>query len=113
MRMPAQMFRNLALMLGLGVLSGCGLVSQTDARYDPAPLTEYSAQVGITTRWSASIGSGGGYGFAPQVVNDAVYAATPSGTVSRIALATGAVNRSEEHTSELQSLMRTSYADFC
>lgn len=92
MRMPARIFRNFALMLGLGVLSGCGLFSQTDARYDPAPLTEYAAQVGITTRWSVSIGSGGGYGFAPRVVQDTVYAATPSGVVSRIALASGAVN---------------------
>src|SRR3546814_8171101 len=31
----------------------------------------------------------------------------------RAALVTGALSRSEEHTSELQSLMRISYAVFC
>src|SRR3546814_3076451 len=33
--------------------------------------------------------------------------------VSRVASDTDSDNRSEEHTSELQSLMRTSYAVFC
>src|SRR3546814_2156734 len=33
--------------------------------------------------------------------------------LSRFALANGAIIRSEEHTSELQSLMRISYAVFC
>src|SRR3546814_5777625 len=35
------------------------------------------------------------------------------GERSQPALATGPADRSEEHTSELQSLMRTSYAGFC
>lgn len=91
MRMSVRVFRNAALILSLSALSGCGLFSQTDARYDPAPLTEYAASLGISVRWSAPIGSGGGYEFAPQLVGDTVYAATPSGTVSSLALASGAV----------------------
>lgn len=90
MRMSARVFRNAALVLSLTALSGCGLFSQTDARYDPAPLTDYAANLGVSVRWSASIGSGGGYGFAPHVVGDTVYAATPSGTVTSLALTSGA-----------------------
>jgi len=92
MRTPARLFRIAALGLGLAVLSGCGLFSQSDARYDPAPLTEYAPDLAVAVRWSASIGSGGGYGFAPQVVGDTVYAATPSGGVAALALSTGGVH---------------------
>jgi outer membrane protein assembly factor BamB len=91
MRMTATLFRNAALGLSLLALSGCGLFSQSDARYDPAPLTDYAADVAVSVRWSASVGSGGGYEFAPQVVGDQVYAATPSGVVSSLALSSGAV----------------------
>src|SRR3546814_5350735 len=40
-------------------------------------------------------------------------AGRPQGSHSRALARLGAGNRSEEHTSELQSLMRTSYAVFC
>lgn len=92
MRMSARVFRNAALILSLTALSGCGLFSQTDARYDPAPLTDYAANLGISVRWSASIGSGGGYEFAPHVVGGTVYAATPSGAVSSLGLSSGAAH---------------------
>lgn len=92
MRMSARVFRNAALILSLTALSGCGMFSQTDARYDPAPLTDYAANLGISVRWSASIGSGGGYEFAPHVVGDTVYAATPSGGVASLTLSSGAVH---------------------
>ncbi|WP_269498428.1 outer membrane protein assembly factor BamB [Castellaniella sp. S9] len=91
MRTPARLFRIAALGLGLAILSGCGLFSHTDARYDPAPLTEYAPELAVAVRWNASIGSGGGYGFAPQAIGDTVYAATPSGGVAALALSTGAV----------------------
>lgn len=76
------------LAIGLG---GCGLFSVPDARFDPAPLTQYEPTLAPVTHWSASIGSGGGYGFAPAVVGDTVYAATPSGAVTALDLASGAV----------------------
>src|SRR3546814_1188545 len=39
--------------------------------------------------------------------------ATPAGKTTRTKAKTAAKTRSEEHTSELQSLMRISYAVFC
>ena len=39
--------------------------------------------------WSVSVGSGSGLGFAPAVVNDAVYAATPDGSVGKFDLQSG------------------------
>src|SRR3546814_10605721 len=38
---------------------------------------------------------------------------SPRSASSSVAAASRSRSRSEEHTSELQSLMRTSYADFC
>ncbi|MBV6271607.1 outer membrane protein assembly factor BamB [Alcaligenaceae bacterium CGII-47] len=91
MRLSARVFCNTALILSLTALSGCGLFSQADTRYDPAPLTDYAAKLGVSTLWSAPIGSGGGYEFAAHVVGDNVYAATPSGAVTSLALSSGAV----------------------
>lgn len=70
-------------------LSACGMFSESNPKFDPAPLTEYSPSASVTTRWSANIGSGGNYGFAPQVVRDTVYAATPSGSVVALSLNNG------------------------
>ena len=39
--------------------------------------------------WSVSVGSGSGLGFAPAVVNGAVYAATPDGSVGKFDLQSG------------------------
>src|SRR3546814_7900771 len=48
----------------------------------------------------------------PQFIGESAISHTPMG--SDLSLATGdAFDRSEEHTSELQSLMRISYAVFC
>ncbi len=81
----------LALLLSVSLaLSACGMFSSTDPRFDPAELTDYTPAVAVATRWSASIGSGGGYGFIPQVVDNTVYAATPSGTVAALDVASGA-----------------------
>lgn len=82
--------RTTILALGLLALSGCSMFSSSDPRYDPAELTQYEAQVAANTRWSASIGSGGGYGFAPTVAGEAVYAATPN-SVAKVDLASGRV----------------------
>src|SRR3546814_9713786 len=59
---------------------------------------------------------------APVIVKHERHAASPSPSASRSALRSsatliiaviGSASRSEEHTSELQSLMRISYAVFC
>lgn len=77
--------------LGVTALAGCSMFSSPDPRFDPAPLTEYPAGISAHVIWSASIGSGGGSGFGPQVVGDNVYAATPSGSVAKVDLATGTI----------------------
>src|SRR3546814_10322281 len=52
------------------------------------------------------------HGKAPGQIKEG--RAAPSGATGRLLrLAIGAEHRSEEHTSELQSLMRISYAVFC
>jgi len=77
-----------AAMAGL-VLSGCSMFSSSDPRSDPAPLTDLRAEVLAETAWSVTVGRGGGSGFAPVVVGDAVYAATPDGTVIKVDATTG------------------------
>jgi outer membrane protein assembly factor BamB len=91
MRSSLRLLRAALLGLVAASLSGCGLFTQTDARFDPAPLTEFSPSLAVAPRWSVAIGSGGDYGFVPQVVGDTVYAATPSGAVAALDLASGAV----------------------
>lgn len=72
-------------------LSACSLFSSDDDRYKPAELTQYEAGVSLRTVWQTSIGSGSSIGFAPTVLNDAIYAATPNGRVGKYDLQTGAV----------------------
>lgn len=86
-----RVLRNTVLALSLVALGGCSLFSNRNERYDPVPLTEYAAGISANVAWSVSVGSGGGYGFVPVIVGDAVYAATPNGTVSKVDLATGGI----------------------
>lgn len=85
-----RVLRSTALAVTLLALSACSMFSSTDPRYEPTELTQYEARVTAAVRWSASVGSGGGYGFAPTVVSDAVYAATPN-SVAKIDLESGRV----------------------
>jgi outer membrane protein assembly factor BamB len=91
MRSITRLFRITVVGFAAAGLAGCGLFTQKDARFDPAPLTEYAPSLAVAPVWTASLGSGGGYGFAPQAVGDTVYAAAPSGSVAALDLATGAV----------------------
>lgn len=88
---PGQRLVRLALLSGLMVLAGCSMFSRSDPRFKPAPLTEYPAQVSAQIAWSVPLGGGGAYGFAPTVVGDAVFAATPAGRIASVDLATGKV----------------------
>ncbi|AUL20627.1 outer membrane protein assembly factor BamB [Bordetella holmesii] len=83
--------RGAVVVCGLLALSGCSLFSSSDTRYDPAPLTEYVAGMSVRTVWSQSIGSGSGLGFAPTVLGDAAYAATPDGSVAKLDLLSGRI----------------------
>lgn len=75
--------------LALFTLGGCSLFSRDDGRYDPAPLTSYEAGMSVREVWKTSVGSGGGLGFLPTVVGDAVYAATPNGKLGKFDLLSG------------------------
>ncbi len=86
-----RVLRAAVLVLSLAGLAGCSMFSSSDDPYQPAELTEYAPGVSATVAWNVSIGSGGGYGFAPVVVDDAVYAAAPNGRVSKLDLGSGAV----------------------
>jgi outer membrane protein assembly factor BamB len=86
-----RVLRNTLLALSVTALAGCSLFSSSNPRYDPVPLTEYAPGVSARVVWSVNIGSGGGYGFVPHVVGDSVYTAAPNGVVSKLDLASGAV----------------------
>jgi outer membrane protein assembly factor BamB len=78
-----------AAALCLTALAGCSIFSNDDGRNDPAPLTEYAPGLAVKQVWKTSVGRGAGIGFAPVVINDAVYAATPNGKLGKYNLADG------------------------
>jgi outer membrane protein assembly factor BamB len=91
MRMPA-FRRSLAIaacIAAVFAVSACSMFSKDDGRYDPAPLTDYQAGISVRQVWSVSVGSGGGLGFFPTVVGDAVYAAAPNGSIGKYDLLSG------------------------
>lgn len=83
--------RHGVLAFAVLALAGCSMFSSSSSRHDPAELTQYPAAVAARQAWSVSLGSGSGYGFAPTVVGEAVYAAVPNGNVAKVALASGQV----------------------
>jgi outer membrane protein assembly factor BamB len=87
-RRPLVVAACVAAFLSLGA---CSLFSKSDTRYDPAPLTDYKPGMSVRQSWSVSVGSGGGLGFFPTVVGDAIYAATPNGNVGKYDLLSGRV----------------------
>jgi outer membrane protein assembly factor BamB len=71
-------------------LAGCGLFGGDD-RYKPTPLASFLPGLNAQVDWKSQIGSGSGLGFAPTVVESAVFAATPDGAVVKVDLQTGGV----------------------
>ncbi|MCZ2090004.1 MAG: PQQ-binding-like beta-propeller repeat protein, partial [Burkholderiales bacterium] len=84
-----RVLRSAVLAVGMLSLAGCSMFADKNPRYEPAPLTEYAAGVSASIAWTAPVGSGGGYGFAPAVLGDAVSAATPAGQVGKLDLGSG------------------------
>jgi len=78
-----------AASMAVLVLTGCSMFSSSNPRSDPAPLTEVAAELSAQPVWSVAVGRGGGVGFAPVVVGDMVYAATPDGSVVKVDVTTG------------------------
>lgn len=83
--------RHVLAACGLVVLAGCSMFTNHNPKYDPTPLTEYPAAVTASVQWSVPVGSGGGYGFAPLVLAENVYAATPDGNVVNVNAANGSI----------------------
>lgn len=70
-------------------LVGCALITGDDGRYKPAVLTTYPAGLAVQVGWKVQIGSGSGVGFAPAVVDQAVYGAAANGAVGKYDVSTG------------------------
>jgi outer membrane protein assembly factor BamB len=83
-------------------LGACSLF-QSESTFDPVDLTTYEQTAQGHVVWSQSIGSSGDYGFTPVVVGDDVFAATPNGQVSRLALSNGAIRWSARVDGELSA----------
>lgn len=86
---PIRALRAAAVLTGSLMLGACSMFSSSDDRYDPAALTDYKPALSVKAAWTTSVGSGSGFGFVPVVVGDAVYAATPNGSVAKIDLRSG------------------------
>lgn len=86
-----RMVRGMALAAAVAALAGCGMFSSTDPRYEPSPLTEYAPGASVGVLWTASVGRGSSTSFAPTVVGNAAYAATPNGSVAKVDMANGAI----------------------
>lgn len=89
--MNAQTLKRFVLVAGVALsLSACGIFSN-ESRYEPVALTNYTTTVQPGIVWSASVGSGSDYGFAPALASNSVFAATPDGSVVRLNVTNGAV----------------------
>src|SRR3546814_4065600 len=104
---------------GAGGGTDAGDAAGTPATGTSVGVLATADAVGAETMGAAETGETGGLpctageaaGGVDDVLVDAVAGVTASNT--GVAGVAGAVTRSEEHTSELQSLLRISYAVFC
>ena len=107
MTKPTVKFKSTRLVMATAVaavaLSACSSLFVAESRFDPVKLTSYEQTAQGATVWSQSIGSSGDYGFAPKVLGEELYAATPDGSVARMALANGAVRWSVQVGTELSA----------
>lgn len=84
--------------------SGCSWFGSRDARNDPAPLVPVAnPSVSASVVWRAPVGVGTGFGFAPAVVGDSVFAASANGVVTRVDLASGATQWTRTVAPRLQA----------
>src|SRR3546814_8192733 len=79
---------------------GSFFYARRSSRSAPTVMTRHPAGAGADERNDYAPGCGAGFGFGDAAGR-------------RCGNHMGQSDRSEEHTSELQSLMRISYADFC
>ena len=77
-------------------LTGCSTLSslnpfssKSDAKNQPAVLTEIKASMAIKPSWTVNVGTAGNYVFSPAAVAQNVYVAAADGTMARIEIGTG------------------------
>jgi outer membrane protein assembly factor BamB len=58
----------------------------------PAPLPDFKSTASVRLLWQHSLDAAGAPGFAPVLSGDAVYAASPDGSLSSVDAATGKLN---------------------
>ena len=58
----------------------------------PGPLPAYEAKATARVDWQVAMGGKGGFGFAPAVRKDVIYAASPDGTIVSVDPSTGKQN---------------------
>lgn len=83
----------LTLALTAALLSGCATISESFDKINPfggksgpkvSELAPIQPSVEARVRWSVTIGSSGGYVFAPAVAGSSVYVAAADGSIARI-----------------------------
>ncbi len=77
-----------AAVLAMALVVGCASKSNTAK---PADLVEFKPTLTLRTAWRVSVGDGRGAPLQPAVLENAVYAAGASGTLMRVAPASGEV----------------------
>ena len=58
----------------------------------PGPLPDFVAKATARVDWQVGLGGKGGFGFAPAVRKDVIYAASPDGTIVSVDASTGKQN---------------------
>jgi outer membrane protein assembly factor BamB len=78
------------------VLGGCSALSAINPfsskqapRNPPAPLVDFKPTLNVRPVWSASVGKSVDYVLSPAIANNAVFAASAEGTITRLELAKG------------------------
>ncbi|MFZ6640701.1 outer membrane protein assembly factor BamB [Undibacterium sp. TC4M20W] len=80
----------LVAMTGCSTLSSLNpFSSKSDAKNQPAVLTEIKSSMAIKPSWTVAIGTAGNYVFSPAAYAQNVYVAAADGTLARIEVATG------------------------
>ncbi len=107
MSKPMVKFKSTRLVMMTAVatvaLSACSSLFVAESRFDPVDLTSYEQTAQGAVVWSQSIGSSGNYGFAPSILGEEVFVATPDGSVARVSLASGTIRWSVKVGTELSS----------
>jgi outer membrane protein assembly factor BamB len=97
------------ILIGLGALLLCGCQSMPSwmtsfpsipppslswlgigrSAHKPGPLPSYDAKVTPLVNWQVALGAKGGESFAPTILPEAIYAASPDGTIVSVDPASG------------------------